>query len=67
MLVDKDIIYVFFSRNFTSPMSINKGKMTIPKGVHANLVRNALISSHSLLLKSFKRRSNHLEIVWLEV
>ena len=54
-----------FYEKFTYPKSKNKERMITPNGAHTNLVETFPLSSHSLSMKSFKRRSNHLMIVWI--
>ena len=51
-----------FCEKFTYPISINKRKMTTPKGFIENFVRNSLLSCLSLLAKSVEE-----EIVWISL
>ena len=39
--------------------------MTTPKGAHVRLFKISTVSSLSLLVKSLKKRSNYLMILWM--
>ena len=41
--------------------------MTTPKGAQVRLVKISTISSLSLLVKSLKKRSNYLMILWMDL
>ena len=46
-------------------MSINRGRMTTTKGAHASLVEILSILLFLFRGRALKRRSNHLETVWI--
>ena len=55
--------YEGFYEKFTYQMFINNGRTTITHSAHASRVR--IFFFFSLVVKSFKRRSNYPKIVWI--
>ena len=56
MLVDIDIIMMVFMKKTSYQISINKGRTTTTQGAHAKRCENSLLSSLSLLVKSFEEQ-----------
>ena len=54
MFVDIDIIMRVFMKKILYQMSINMGRTTTTQGSHTSLCENSLLSSLSLLVKSFE-------------
>ena len=65
MLVDIDIIVRVFNEKTSFQMSINRGRMTTTEGAHASLVVILFMLLFLSWQRALKRRSNHLETVWI--
>ena len=57
--------YKDFYENVTHLVYINKGRIIITKDAHVNPIRNSPLSSRSLLVNSFKWRSNNPKVMWI--